>query len=185
MRIAYVRNAMLPRLFCCVLLLVACGDCLSQPKSAAPNARQEEVRQKGAQVMPFALDRTVHVFDKTGSGGVQSVLLRGADPEQLAMIRSHLQEIVKAFTARDFSKPMHIHGTDMPGLAELQAANAGDLITEYKELADGAQITYLSHSPKVVAAIHRWFDAQVSDHGDDAMSHDKGPVLNRNDHDRQ
>jgi hypothetical protein len=167
---------MFPRLFCCALLAVACGDCLAQPtESAAQNSRQEEVRQKGAQVMPFALERTVHVFDKTDFGGVQRVLVRGDAPEQLAMIRSHLQDIAKAFAARDFSKPMHIHGTDMPGLADMQAAKAGDLSADYKELADGAQITYSSHSPKIAAAIHRWFDAQLSDHGDDAMSHDKGP----------
>ncbi len=177
---------MLLRLSCCALLIVTGSDCLSQPAtSAPPNSRQEEVRQKGAQVMPFALERTVHVFDKTDTGGVQRALVRGDSPEQLAMIRAHLQDIAKAFAARDFSKPMHIHGTDMPGLAELQAAKADDLSTEYKELADGAQITYSSHSTKVVAAIHRWFDAQVSDHGDDAMSHDKGPARNHDDHDSQ
>jgi hypothetical protein len=170
MRFAYVRKAMFPRLFFCALMVVACADCIAQP--ATPNSRQEEVRQKGAQVMPFALEQTIHVFNKTASGGVQRVLVRGDAPEQLVMIRSHLQDIAKAFSVRDFSKPMHIHGTDMPGLADMQAAEAGELSAVYSELAEGAQITYSSHSPKVVAAIHRWFDAQLSDHGDDATSHD-------------
>ena len=166
---------MLPRLFCCALLVVACADCLAQPaRSAAPNSRQDEVRKKGAQVMPFALDRTVHVFDKTDTGGVQRVLVRGNAPDQLAMIRSHLLDISKSFATRDFSKPMHIHGAEMPGLADMQAATADELSADYAEVVDGAQITYASHSPKIVAAIHRWFDAQLSDHGNDAMSHDHG-----------
>lgn len=174
------------RLLCPALLLLVSAECLSQPASTATvNPRQNEVREKGAQVMPFALNKTIHVFDKTDTGGVQRVLVRGDAPEQLAMIRSHLQDIEKAFSARDFSKPTHIHGTDMPGLADMQAPKAGELSAQYKELADGAQITYSSPSPKVVAAIHRWFDAQLSDHGDDAMSHDKGSARNHNDHDRQ
>ena len=126
---------MLLRLFCWALLIVACSDCLSQPaKSTAPNSRQEEIRQKGAQVMPFALEQTVHVFDKTDSGGVQRVLVRGDAPDQLAMIRSHLREIAKSFATRDFSKPMHIHGADMPGLAEMQAAKADELSADYRKL---------------------------------------------------
>src|SRR5512141_1667689 len=161
MRIPYPRNAMLLRLSCSVLLVIASSNCLSQPAtSAAPNSRQDEVRRKGAQVMPFALDRTLHVFDKTDTGGVQRVLVRGSAPDQLAMIRSHLRDISKSFATRDFSKPMHIHGADMPGLADMQAAEPDELSADYKELAEGAQITYSSQSPKIVAAVHRWFDAQ-------------------------
>jgi hypothetical protein len=159
------------RLICTVLLLVATSDCLSQPTSAtAASARQDEVRQKGAQVMPFALEKTVHVFDKTDSGGVQRVLVRGDAAEQLTMIRSHLQAIAKAFAERDFSKPTHIHGTDMPGLAEMQAAKVGELSVAYKELPEGAEIVYASHSPEMITAIHRWFEAQLRDHGKDATS---------------
>jgi hypothetical protein len=164
------------RLICTALLIVASIECSSQPPSTtAANSRQDEVRQKGTQVMPFALDQTVHVFDKTDTGGVQRVLVRGNASAQLAMIRAHLQDIAKAFAARDFSKPMHIHGTDMPGLAEMKAATADELRATYNELPGGAEIVYSSRSPKIVAAIHRWFDAQLRDHGDDAMTHDVEP----------
>ena len=166
------------RLICTMLLLIASSDCLSQPTSPAPpSTRQNEVRQKGAQVMPFALDKTVHVFDKTDSGGAQRVRVRGNAPEQLAMIRSHLQDIAQAFTARDFSQPMHIHGANMPGLSEMQAAKADELSATYKELPDGAEILYRSRSPEIVAAIHRWFDAQLHDHGDDATTDNVKPTV--------
>ena len=159
------------RLICTVLLLVVSSECPSQPAStAAANSRQDEVRQKGAQVMPFTLDKTVHVFDKTDTGGVQRVLVRGHAPEQLAMIRSHLRDIAKSFTRRDFSQPMHIHGADMPGLAEMKAAKADELRATYHELPNGAEIVYSSQAPRFVTAIHRWFDAQLGDHGKDATT---------------
>jgi len=157
-------------LICSVLLLAAASDCLSQPTNAAvADSRQTEVRQKGAQVMPFTLDETVHLFDKTDTGGVQRVLVRGDAPEQLTMIRSHLHGIAQAFAGRDFGKPMRIHGADMPGLAQMRAAKAGELSVAYRELPDGAEIVDASDSPDVIAAIHRWFDAQLRDHGKDAM----------------
>lgn len=138
--------------------------------SAAAPSRQEQVRSAGSQVMPFALDQTLHIFDKTADGGVQRVRVRGDAPDQVAMIRTHLRQIAAAFAARDFSAPSHIHGAGMPGLAELRAAPAGELDVTYRELDDGAQVAYVGRSASIVAAIHRWFDAQLSDHGRDAAT---------------
>jgi len=132
--------------------------------------RQNDVREKGAQIMPFSLDRTLHTFEKTDMGGVQQVRARDADAEQVAMVRSHLQSIARSFSARDFSAPAHIDGADMPCMAELKAAPAGELTVTYRELDDGAELGYVGHSPTVIAAIHRWFDAQLADHGSDATT---------------
>jgi hypothetical protein len=57
----------------------------------------------------------------------------------------------------------------MPGLAELRNAKPGQLRVEYKDLNDGAEITYSSEDPGLTAAIHQWFDAQLADHGPDAI----------------
>jgi hypothetical protein len=67
----------------------------------------------------------------------------------------------------------------MPGLAEMRAAGAQELEVIYSELPDGAQIIYRSSSPHIVAAIHRWFDAQLSDHGQDATTTDSVPAVQR------
>jgi len=155
-----------PSILTLLLLALLCAPVAG----AAQTPRQQEVREKGAQVMPFALDRTIHSFDKTDSGGIQRVRVRGDAPEQLAMIRSHLREIADSFSRRDFSKPEHIHGSDMPGLAEMRAAPAGELEVTYRELDDGAEIDYRAQAPELVAAVHRWFDAQASDHGRDATA---------------
>jgi hypothetical protein len=37
------------------------------------------------------------------------------------------------------------------------------------EVAGGAELTYRTADAKLAAALHSWFDAQVSDHGPDAM----------------
>ena len=90
---------------------------LSFALSAADDARQAEVAERGAKVMPFSLEKTRHQFTKTAVGGVQTVLARNAaDQEQIQLIRQHLQQLAKKFAQGDYSGPESIHGTDMPGL---------------------------------------------------------------------
>ncbi|HEY5801783.1 MAG TPA: aspartate carbamoyltransferase [Burkholderiaceae bacterium] len=138
---------------------------------AADPARQQEVAQRGGQVMPFALDATTHVFTKTAAGGVQQVLVKQAgDTRQRALIRAHLAEIAVRFAAGDYSAPERIHGAAMPGLAQLKAAPPGALRIAYSELDAGAQIAYTTADPALAGALHRWFDAQLSDHGHDAVA---------------
>jgi hypothetical protein len=131
----------------------------------ASKARQEEIEKRGAQVMPFSLERTVHIFAKTKSGGVQQVIVKDpSDTRQIMLIREHLSKISKEFAQGDFSDPARIHGNDMPGLSELEKARPGQLRITYKELPNGAQIEYSSDNTGLVDAIHRWFDAQLADH---------------------
>lgn len=149
------------------------GLVLSQPgysETASPE-RLKEVTQRGMHVMPFDLKQTQHIFNKTETGGLQQVFVRNPpNPEQVALIRQHLSKISQEFTHGDFSNPAKIHGEGMPGLAELRKAEPGQFHVEYKELEDGAEITYSSEVPELVDAIHRWFDAQLADHGPDALS---------------
>jgi len=90
------------------------------------------------------------------------------DTQQVQLIREHLQVIQGQFLKGDFSGPMHIHGAQMPGLQELQAATAGQIALDYKEVKGGAELSYKTSNPQLVVALHKWFDAQVSDHGKDA-----------------
>lgn len=39
----------------------------------------------------------------------------------------------------------------------------------------GAELDYKTTDPKLVAALHKWFDAQLSDHGSDAMEGSPAP----------
>jgi hypothetical protein len=138
----------------------------------APSAtsRQAMVHEMGGNVMPFDLDKTTHIFDQTDTGGIQQVIVKdSSDRDQIALIQQHLQHEAMLFGAGDFSDPAALHGADMPGLDEL-SARAAEIDVEYTPLPDGAQITYSTADPQLVAALHRWFAAQLADHGPDATS---------------
>jgi hypothetical protein len=157
-----------------VLLGVGLSGCGSGATTAA---RQAEVREAGTAVMPFDLDKTRHSFVKVDDGGVQTVIaLDASDTEQVALIRAHLVEVRDAFAAGRFDDPATVHGSDMPGIAQL-AAGASRIEIAYRDVAHGGEITYRTDDGALVGALHEWFDAQVADHGSDAVSEPSGHVM--------
>lgn len=148
------------------MLLVATS---AQAQPPASSERLDAVVERGRQVMPFNLEKTLHVFDKTAYGGIQQVIANNAgDAEQIALIRRHLLEISQGFRKGDFSRQRRIHGADMPGLAEL-AADYAKVRFDYRELPNGAEIEYSAEDSSLVDAIHRYFNAQLSDHARHAV----------------
>jgi len=146
-----------------VLAFAACG---SDDQALAD--RQEAVAESGAEVMPFDLDATTHVFTDTLTGGTQDVIADDpSDATNIDLIRLHLEDEATKFRAGDFSDPEAIHGSAMPGLATLKERFA-DISVDLVETEIGATITYGSDDAVVVEAIHDWFAAQSSDHGDHA-----------------
>lgn len=162
-----------------VILLLALASTHANALQPADNTRLDEVVERGVKVMPFNLDKTLHVFNKTESGGIQQVIAKDpADSEQIALIRRHLSDLAAHFAAGDFSGPKRIHGNDMPGVEEL-GSGYKKIRFDYRDLPNGAEIVYLSQKPALIAAVHRYFDAQLSDHarhavpGGHAMHHPK------------
>jgi len=145
----------------------------------ANQKRQGEVSQRGKDVMPFTLAATTHIFTKDAEGGVQQVVAKkSSDTGQIKLVRQHLKEIREQFLKGDFSGPSHIHGQDMPGLADLKVAQPGQINIAYKDVKGGAKLTYKTSDISLVAALHKWFDAQLSDHGKDAAEgHAKGILV--------
>lgn len=130
--------------------------------------RQEGVAARGASVMPFDLERTTHRFAKADTGGVQTVVADDpTDTDQIDLIRRHLLEETDRFSRGDYTDPGRIHGDDMPGLAALRNG-AARITVAYQDTPAGGQITYTTADPPLVTALHAWFDAQVSDHGQHA-----------------
>lgn len=135
----------------------------------ASSNRQAAVRARGQQVMPFRLDRTTHVFDKTATGGVESVVAKtSTDGAQIPLIRQHLRKEQRLFARGDFQDPMAIHGMTMPGIDVLRRG-AAKLRIEYQDIARGARLRYVTSDARVQRALHEWFGAQLMDHGSDAM----------------
>ena len=135
-----------------------------EPQQADP-ARRAEVDARGAQVMPFDLDRTRYVLTDRSDGGVQTVTaLEPGDTRNVGLIQEHLRKEADRFARGDFADPTTIHGQDMPGLAEL-TAGAARIRVRYEQLPDGARLRYTTSDPALVDAIHAWFRAQGMDHG--------------------
>lgn len=164
-----------------LILVVACAGEHSdaQPgvdEGATPPAtdeRQADVAARGAEVMPFDLDRTTHVFAPTEDGGLQTVRSEDGDEEQIRLIREHLRNEAERFAQGDFHDPAMIHGSDMPGLHTL-VMGADRLTVEYQSVEGGGEIRYASSDEEIIAAIHEWFAAQVSDHGAHAQGGHEG-----------
>ena len=153
------------------------GFATAQEHGATHDAQQGEGRAadfaaREQAVMPFDVKATLHIFEDTATGGVQRVLVDDPDDtENIALIRSHLEEEAARFAEGNFTDPSFLHGEEMPGLVELEAAGEADQLTvSYNELADGAEISYVSDDPSVVIALHLWFQAQVVDHGEHATN---------------
>lgn len=146
-----------------VLLLLASSTGFAQ-------TRQEHVHQMAHGVMPFDVAQAVHIFKMTESGGEMRVVAKnpGAS-EQIALIRQHLQHEARKFAQGDYADPASLHGAEMPGLRELQAAAAG-ITVSYAALPAGAEISFRTADVRLVTALHRWFGAQLSEHGADARS---------------
>lgn len=155
------------------ILCVALFAISSLPLAAlsADAQRQAEVAKLGAEVMPFNIKATTHIFTKSADGGTQRVVAKDpSDAVQTRLVREHLRDIQTQFRRGDFSGPAQIHGTDMPGLAQFKAAKPGQITIAYQEVEGGAELTYRTANAKLVTALHAWFDAQLSDHGADAMA---------------
>jgi hypothetical protein len=137
----------------------------------ASPSRQEEVATKGAKIMPFDLEQTVHHFQPLENGGLQMVTVKDpSNSTQIALIQAHLKEEAEKFYRGDFSDPAKIHGENMPGLAALQTG-AQHIDVQYTALPNGAQIRYSTKDPALAMALHQWFAAQRADHGHHAVQH--------------
>jgi len=126
----------------------------------------DEVHQRTQQLVPYDLDQSQLTFTRTVHGGVQHVITKSADnTSQIKLIQANLLKMVVDFRKGDFSVTEKIHGTAMPGLAQLKKAEMYDIKYEYKALPNGAQIHYSTEYPQYVEALHEWFDAQMKEHG--------------------
>ena len=136
----------------------------------SPETRQAHIHHMGHHVMPFDLNRTTHVFQMTQTGGILRVVVKDPkDTKQIELVRQHLQHEAARFQKGDFFDPATLHGQNMPGIREL-AADPSHFRVRYTSLATGAQLTFSSRDMRLITAIHRWFGAQLSEHGADATS---------------
>lgn len=98
MKISYIRSRRLHQTTLCLaasafLTGMAMFGIASGTEGSSTAAHQAEVATRGAEVMPFDLEQTMHVFQALGDGGLQTVQAKDpANREQIALIQSHLME---------------------------------------------------------------------------------------------
>ena len=138
--------------------------------NAIAQSTQQHVHSMAHHVMPFDMSKTLHVFRMTESGGVMRVVARDErDADQIALIRQHLRHEAMQFEAGSYADPATLHGAGMPGLKEIQAGTASIKVA-YAELPLGASISFETRDLHLLTALHRWFGAQLSEHGADARA---------------
>jgi len=151
--------------------LLAAGTCVvGWTSRATAQTVQEHVHSSAHTVMPFDMTKTVHIFRMTEQGGVQRVVTKDASAkEQAALIQQHLEHEAERFQQGDYSDPGMLHGKDMPGLKELRTGGS-KIKVSYLALPEGAEISFSTDDRHLLTAIHRWFGAQLSEHGADAKA---------------
>ncbi len=132
--------------------------------------RQHMIHSNSTMVMPFNMSMTTHYFIKEENGGTLSIQVKDEkETSQIDSIRSHLMKEQKLFSTGDFRDPKTLHGMSMPGLKVL-SESAGKFDVNYNEIPKGANLIFRSKDSTVINAIHKWFDAQLKDHGSDAKN---------------
>jgi hypothetical protein len=137
---------------------------------SAQVTQQEHVHQHAHEVMPFDMSKTMHIFRMTEQGGVQRVVTRAPGAgDEVALIQQHLKHEAERFQEGNYSDPSKLHGADMPGLKEIQEG-ASRISVSYTALPEGAELAFETTDIHLLTAIHRWFGAQLSEHGADAQA---------------
>ena len=100
------------------------------------------IERRGAAVMPFDQNATMHQFTPNASGGVETITANDPkDTNQITLIQEHLAHERDLFAAGNFSDPMAVHGMTMPGIQDLQrGAAAGRITITYAAMANGARL---------------------------------------------
>ncbi len=143
---------------------------LTNGAGVTAQTQQQHVHDMSHGVMPFDVAKTVHIFRMTESGGIERVVVKEtSDADQVRLIQQHLRKEASRFQHGDYSDPATLHGASMPGLQELQLG-AQRVKVSYSDLSNGAEIGFETADQRLITAIHRWFGAQLSEHGADAKA---------------
>lgn len=144
-----------------VSLLLAAPALAQQPPAADPHA---QMNARGAHVMGFDQDKTVHQFRLHADGGAIDVRVKDrADRDNLAAIRAHLPHLAAMFNDGNFDAPMLIHATDVPGTRAMTAA-AGRIRFAYVETSGGGRVDIFTTDPAALKAVHDFLRFQIADH---------------------
>lgn len=122
------------------------------------------VQDRGAHVMGFDQDKTVHHFHLHADGGAVDITVKdGADAVSRDAIRSHLPHIAQMFSDGNFDAPMLIHQAEVPG-TDRMAALKSRIRFVYVETPRGGRLDIFTTDAGALAAVHAFLRFQIADH---------------------
>lgn len=121
------------------------------------------MQRRGKQAMGVDQYTSTHHFDALPDGGRIELQRDVDDSAGVMQIRSHLQEIVKAFGSGDFNTPAFVHMQEVPG-TKVMATKRAAITYTYRELPRGGEVRIQTKDPDAVAAIHEFLAFQRKDH---------------------
>ncbi len=144
-----------------VAAVVGCGS--GGEGGPLSEAEFAELQERGRIAMGVDQYTSTHLFDALPDGGRIELQRDVDDPEGVAAIRLHLQDIATLFQRGDFRIPGYVHAREVPGTAVM--AEKKDVIRyEYADLPRGGEVRITTSDPEAIAAIHEFMAFQRSDH---------------------
>lgn len=132
-------------------------------QAVGPSGHQA-VKERGAHVMGFDQDKTVHHFRLHPDGGAVDISVKDrGDAVNRDAIRSHLPHIAQMFAEGNFEAPMLIHETNVPG-TEQMAALKSRIRFAYVETPQGGRLDIFTRDPAALKAVHDFMRFQIADH---------------------
>lgn len=145
-------------------LTIAAATVVGAQQTSTPSQHHAEVNKRGAHYMGFDQEKTAHHFYLYDDGGAIDVSVKTAtDQTNLAAVRSHLPHIAMMFAQGHFDTPMLVHGTQVPGSADL--AKLKDRLTyKFVETPLGGRVDVVTADSAALAALHEFLRFQIADH---------------------
>ena len=120
--------------------------------------------ERGAKVMGFDQEKTVHQFLLYTDGGAIDVSVKDAkDKSNVDAIRSHLPHIAVMFGRGNFEAPMLVHETTVPGTPEM-ARLKERIQFKYSATPKGGRVDITTDDREALAAVHAFLRFQIADH---------------------
>ena len=136
---------------------------LTLTQAIGPTGHQA-INERGAHVMGFDQDATVHHFRLHADGGSIDIAARDRhDATNRDAIRSHLPHIASMFGDGNFEAPMLIHQTNVPGTDKM-AALKNRIRFVYVETPVGGRLDVFTTDKEALAAVHEFMRFQITDH---------------------
>jgi hypothetical protein len=123
-----------------------------------------QVNARGAHVMGFSQEKTTHHFVLTFDGGIIDVRANDLnDTGSRDEIRTHFQHISHMFAGGDFTDPMLVHATKVPGTAAMKQMK-DQLHWEVVDTPRGAKLVITADNKPALDALHQFLKFQIEDH---------------------